>query len=542
MDEIEPIKAALTAAGIAYVCDGRVLLIKRSATADAHPSTWSFPAGGIEDGETPAEAAARESQEEIAHAPGELVAIEERDGFALFLCQTDEFAPVLNDESAGYAWVAPDDLPTPLHPQVQEQVILAMAAATAPRVDVAMDESARTIDTNGWFEVEGNPISKVGVFPYRGRQLPGKASEPDRLFQVYRPAEELSDPECVTSFRLLPWIDNHVMLGDPAKGLMPAERKGVQGVVGEQIAFDSELGDHGGLRANVKVFSQALANLIASGKRELSLGYRCKYDWTPGTTPWGEAYDCVQRVIRGNHLASVKSGRMGPDVAVLDSSDDQSTTATKEPLMADEKNGGGSSMTLDAALQLVKDAMPAIMMIREAGMLTDAMLSGQVPITSLVVDAGVDDGKKPGDDANPGDKKDDKPNASAKDDAGGTEGKKDDKTEKDDKGGAAMDAAPSLTLKDLLGQVSRRDKLAKQLSAHVGTFDHSEMTEAEVASYGIKKLGLAVAAGQELGALAGFLAAKGNPAAAPVAKPTSHAMDGAPRAGSAVSRFLNTEA
>lgn len=539
MDELEPVTAALHAAGIAYVCDGMVLLLKRSASAKAHPSTWGFPAGGIEDGETPTEAAIRESVEETMHEPCEMLPLEEREGFALFLCVTEPFAPILNREHAGYVWARPDDLPTPLHPAVAEQVALAMSAAQARRVDDAMDESARTVDTNGWYEVEGNPLSMVGVFPYRGRQL-GPKAEPDRIYQVYRPAEELSDSECISSFRLLPWIDNHVMLGDEAKGLMPAEKKGVQGVVGEQISFDPDLGVAGGLRANVKVFSQALATLIASGKRELSCGYRCVYDWTPGVFR-GQPYDCIQRRIRGNHLATVKSGRMGPDVAVLDSIDDQSTT-DKEPSMADEKKDeGGSSMTLEGALQLVKDAMPAIAMIREAGMLTDAMLSGQVPIGALVAaDADDPEAKKKADEAAAAKKADDEKSASAKDDAGGTEGKKDD-DKKDDKGGAAMDAAE--IFKSVVGQVARRDKLAKQVAAHVGTFDHSEMTEAEVATYGVKKLGISAPAGQEAGYLAGFLAAKGNPADKPVAKTsTVHAMDGAPRAGSAVSRFLNPEA
>lgn len=531
----EEIKAALTAAGIAYICDGMVLLLKRSASAGAHPSTWGFPAGSIEEGETAIEAASRESIEEVQHAPDEMLALEVRDDFTLFLCITEPFAPVLNGEHTGYVWARPDDLPTPLHPAVEAQVILAMAAAQASLVDAAMDESARTIDTNGWYEVEGNPLSMVGVFPYRGRQL-GPKCDPDRFYQVYRPADELSDPECISSFRLLPWIDNHVMLGDEAKGLMPAEKKGVQGVVGEQIAFDPELGDFGGLRANVKVFSQALATLIASGKRELSIGYRCKYDWTPGTFE-GQAYDCVQRVIRGNHLATVKSGRMGPDVAVLDSSDDQSTTEAKEPPMAEEKNGGGSSMTMEAALQLVKDAMPAIAMIREAGMLTDAMLSGQVPIGTLVAaDADDTEAKKKAEEEAAAKKKaDDDKATTAKDDTGGTEVKKDDKDDK----GAAMDAAE--IFKSVVGQVARRDKLAKQVAEHVGTFDHSEMTEAEVVAYGVKKLGIAAPAGQEAGFLAGVLSAKGNPAAKPVAK-TTYAMDSAPRAGSAVSRYLNPEA
>ena len=209
--------------------------------------------------------------------------------------------------------------------------------------------------------------------------------------------------------------------------------------------------------------------------------------------------------------------------------------------MAEEKTGGGSSMTMEAALQLVKDAMPAIAMIREAGMLTDAMLSGQVPIGTLVAaDADDPEAKKKAEEEAAAKKKADDAAATAKDDAGGTETKKDD-DKKDDKGGAAMDAAPRLSFKDIVGQVARRDKLAKQVAEHVGTFDHSEMTEAEVATYGVKKLGIAAPSGQEASYLAGFLAAKGNPATKPVAK-TTHAMDSAPRAGSAVSRFLNPEA
>ena len=36
--------------------------------------------------------------------------------------------------------------------------------------DVAMD-TARIADSNGWPEIKGNPISKVGVFPYLGKQV-----------------------------------------------------------------------------------------------------------------------------------------------------------------------------------------------------------------------------------------------------------------------------------------------------------------------------------------------------------------------------------
>ncbi|MCL2887621.1 MAG: DUF2213 domain-containing protein, partial [Betaproteobacteria bacterium] len=138
-------------------------------------------------------------------------------------------------------------------------------------------EDKSILDTNGFREISNNPLSKVGVFPYSGRSLTN-APDPNKKYMVYRPAEELSDPECIESFRLLPWVDNHAMLGSEDEGLTPAEKKGVQGVIGEDVYFKN-----GTLYGNLKVFSQSLANLIEAGKRELSCGYRCTYEWTPGT-------------------------------------------------------------------------------------------------------------------------------------------------------------------------------------------------------------------------------------------------------------------
>src|SRR5690606_21511616 len=127
-------------------------------------------------------------------------------------------------------------------------------------------ESKRIKDFNGWYEVKENPLTKVGVFPYLGKQI-DDSLEPETIYHVYRPADELADEETLKSFRLLPWIDEHVMLGSRKEGLTPAEQKGIQGVVGEDIVFDGEY-----LRANIKVFSEKLAKLIESGKKELSIG------------------------------------------------------------------------------------------------------------------------------------------------------------------------------------------------------------------------------------------------------------------------------
>ena len=171
-----------------------------------------------------------------------------------------------------------------------------------------MNATVREIDTNGWFEIKGNPLSKVGVFPYSGRSLhvPGMDLDPDKMYMVYRPAEELSTQETIDSFKLLPWIDDHTMLGKDFG--TSAENKGIDGVIGEEVYFE-----HPYLRGNIKLFSDELAEKIdEDGKRDLSCGYKCKYEWAPGEFD-GVAYDIVQRQIRGNHLASVETGRMGKD-------------------------------------------------------------------------------------------------------------------------------------------------------------------------------------------------------------------------------------
>ena len=65
----------------------------------------------------------------------------------------------------------------------------------------------------------------------------------------------------------------------------------------------------------------AILEIENGAKREVSCGYRCRLDWTPGE--WnGEKYDAIQRDITINHVAIVPRGRAGPEVALrLGSSD-----------------------------------------------------------------------------------------------------------------------------------------------------------------------------------------------------------------------------
>src|SRR5271163_736671 len=135
--------------------------------------------------------------------------------------------------------------------------------------EVVPIESSKNYDENGWPEIKGNPISKVGVFPYSGSQIGHPDLEPDKIYMVYRPESELADEGTINSFKLLPFTDEHAMLGSEDDGLTPAEKKGVHGTIGQDVYFED-----GYLKANLKIFSEKVNELIKSGKKELSIGYR----------------------------------------------------------------------------------------------------------------------------------------------------------------------------------------------------------------------------------------------------------------------------
>ena len=355
--------------------------------------------------------------------------------------------------------------------------------------------SSRVLDINGWAEIKDNPLSKVGVFPYLGKQINSDLDQ-DKIYFVYRPEEELSDQKTIDSFKLLPWIDDHVMLGDPSLGLTPPEKKGVHGIIGEDVHYED-----GYLKGNLKIFSEKLADLIESGKNELSIGYRCEYDMTEGSFN-GQHYDAIQRNIRGNHVALVNEGRAGPDVAVLDNF--KFTFDSGRIVMPDNKeetketkDEGEQPLTLQSVGDQLKSLADSV-----------ANLTTMFGNKSTASDEDTDKEKdKKAEDAEPDDfvKKADVTDEDKEDD------KKDDK--KDGMDSKIKSLAKDFkdlksdTTKIVMREISQRNALASELAKHVGVFDHAEMTPDEVAQYGIKKLGLKCKRGHEQSVLDGYLAA-----------------------------------
>ena len=166
---------------------------------------------------------------------------------------------------------------------------------------------AKIIDGSGFWEIKHNPISKVGVFPYMGRSISDEC-EPDRIYYVFRSADTLKASVDTWDNPPKPFINDHEMLGE---GFSKVDDRPVQGVIHNPVFEDDTL------YADISVYSESLKDKIENGKKELSLGYFCKYRKEKGIYK-GQAYDFVQEDMVGNHIALVDNGRCGSDVRVFD--------------------------------------------------------------------------------------------------------------------------------------------------------------------------------------------------------------------------------
>lgn len=420
--------------------------------------------------------------------------------------------------------------------------------------------TARRYDQNGWFEVRRNPLSKAGVFPYRGASI--GASDPDRIYMVYRPEEELAHPETIASYKMLPWIDDHVMLGGD-EGMTPAEMKGVHGVIGEQVEYDPATRT---LFGNLKVWSQTMASLIAAGKKELSCGFRCVYEFATGNFE-GQAYDAIQRQIRGNHIALVREGRMGPAVAVLDHSvfafDAKELTTMKikrrdliakhfgfdaalsaafheatkmVPAMDEEVDDAvpaEGAMTLADVTTMLKAIGPQLSEMQKALTALAPVAAAAPAVVEEVAEADLEPvldgaGKPTFDSAGkPAMKK--KAKAATGADAADVKAL----VGRLDTAEATLKTFATDGMKGLLAEIGKRDALAAKLVPHIGTFDHADMTALDVAKYGCDKLGLKPTTGHEGTALDAYLTNRTAPS-----KERTFALDSAGTGAAKVDSYL----
>lgn len=166
---------------------------------------------------------------------------------------------------------------------------------------------------------------RTGIQLYAGSEV-GMADK--AVVRVYRPPEEVFADASLQSFSHAPVTNNHPaeqVTADNWSALAVGEVSTAAKKDGEWVHLPLVLKDASAIQA------------VESGKRELSAGYNCTLDWTPGTTPSGETYDAVQRDIKINHLALVDRARAGSQARIGDgawgTSPIHDATPEKEPPM-----------------------------------------------------------------------------------------------------------------------------------------------------------------------------------------------------------------
>jgi len=157
---------------------------------------------------------------------------------------------------------------------------------------------------NGWLKCDAF-LTRTGVFPYRN---------PDgSVRRELRLASEVFHPDALASFSMAPVTDDHPPEFLNSKNTGKYQR----GHMGERIEPDGHL-----VRGTMLLTSDALLKKMERGDaRQVSCGYTCDLEDKQGVTDDGERYDCVQRNIRGNHVAIVPVARAGEEAHVrMDSS------------------------------------------------------------------------------------------------------------------------------------------------------------------------------------------------------------------------------
>jgi len=155
-------------------------------------------------------------------------------------------------------------------------------------------------------EVRG---ARTGIQLYSKSDTGAPADFAGDSVRVYRPAEEVFSRDSLASFAAAPVTINHPSEMVDASNW---KRHGV-GEINGDIARDGEF-----VRVPLIVRDAAAVEKVRTTHKQLSMGYTCTLDWTPGTTPSGEAYDAVQREIRINHIAAVPAARGGPELKISD--------------------------------------------------------------------------------------------------------------------------------------------------------------------------------------------------------------------------------
>jgi hypothetical protein len=198
---------------------------------------------------------------------------------------------------------------------------------------------------NGSLVVNARAARGGNVQDYLGAEV----GRPDlAIVRVYRDADEIFHKDSLKTFTHKPVTLNH-----PAEPVTSRTWKDVaRGHTGEEVLRDGEF-----VKIPMMVSDQAAIDAVKGGTRELSVGYQCDLDFTPGTSPSGAPFDARQTKIIVDHVAIVDRGRAGPDCRIGDQrpSDEGKTMRALTPIV-DKESRPMKTLTIDGHSVELSDA------------------------------------------------------------------------------------------------------------------------------------------------------------------------------------------
>lgn len=207
--------------------------------------------------------------------------------------------------------------------------------------------------TDEGFRLLSGRMARAGVMPYR--QADGT------IVWELIPPEELLDSESLGTLGLKPVTIEH-----PDAPVGPGNARALtDGVVSPKIRA-VQTAEGGYVEVDLVVLTEDALDSVDDGKHELSPGYRCVLDPSPGAdarwatdgNPEGR-WDYVQRRRRYNHLAIVDTARGGPTVRLhLDAAiqiREVPRNSSDQPI-ADHRSDHGAAMNRAALIALLTAA------------------------------------------------------------------------------------------------------------------------------------------------------------------------------------------
>jgi len=205
------------------------------------------------------------------------------------------------------------------------------------------------IDSSISYNAENKTAISVrdGVLEYLGVEI-GELP-PNKIFTVYRSPSTIAN--AASSMRGIPLTDEHIDPGEPIPDGVPI------GTVNhaEMIDFFDSSTESKLAVMNIVEVKDDFLDMLASGKRELSLGYNA--DLVPH-----DKYDFEQRNIIPHHLAVVMSGRCGSSCRFIDRkpSEEKAMPKKTKPAIAKAFCDEDGAVSLEQVMEIAMSLPEAI--------------------------------------------------------------------------------------------------------------------------------------------------------------------------------------